>query len=72
MQLEKDIAAFSKLNPIGHILVPMNNVIEVGKDPRDTVGNSISYNSQVLDQERAENAYAMGSSASSVLPFSIR
>ena len=29
MQLERDIAAFGRLNPIGHIVVPMDEVTEV-------------------------------------------
>ena len=29
MQLEKDSAVFGKLNPIGHIIVPMDEITEV-------------------------------------------
>jgi len=34
MQLERDIAAFGKLNPIGHIVVPMDEVTEVSLPAR--------------------------------------
>jgi len=41
MQLERDIAAFGKSNPIGHIVVPMDEVTETLEQEKSSAAFSI-------------------------------
>ncbi|KAK4947863.1 hypothetical protein LTR10_013371 [Elasticomyces elasticus] len=42
MQLERDIAAFGKLNPIGHIVVPMDEVTETLEQEKSSAAFSMN------------------------------
>lgn len=63
MQLERDIAAFGKLNPIGHIVVPMDEVTEVSflssLPTRRNVTSFPNDGSQTLEQEKTSAAFSM-------------